>query len=635
MDKLEQNQTPEQIEAERLQYQDEPFYYEEGEQNKPFPPHFWLQWGLLLVVGFYFISIFLGGFGGMHRYGVQGETGINYIFLITQTEKIFFAALLLCLPAAVFLALFAERFWRPSHLEKAANLLEPKRALRIVLILMLLVGLVVTGTILNVIKQTPISDDENVYTFQTRILATGHLTIDSKPGDDALFEDNIFLVNNGKIFGQYPFGHSFVLLAGHLLGFANLSQILFAMFVVLGAYLVGRELYGVRAGLITAVLIALSPSFLFTSSTLLAHTDTLFFLTWFAYFAVKTVKDDRWLYPVLCGLCFGGAFHIRGASTLMVGMPAALVLAFLMLRAPGKNLKKIVLLGISVGVAVGLFLVLNAHVNGDLFKTNYHAAWIGKTQFDSPFGFGKGAWRIIHTPTQGLLNAVNNLVRLNAWLFGWPIGFLFVFVWAWQKGRKAIDFLMLAPPVLCFAGYFFYFWPGISDTGPVLYFELLLPLALLSARGIEKTPDLLERYMGRELAIRRTVLFVGMTIFLALITFHFYNAKALAKIPNAHRDNYKHVAVPPREKAVVFTDYYFRETGQQCWVAGRVNRHEDLGDDVLYVLDYGRDKNQAFLDTYYPDRKGYVLHFKYGIADFKPLSEYTAVNYLKNYPDSR
>ena len=635
MENPQEKLTRQQIEEEKLKYQDEPFTYVEGEQKKPFPSIFWLQWGLLLVAGFYFASIFVDGFGGMHRYGVQEETGTNFIFLISNAEKFFFGALLLCLPAAVFLALFFEKFFRVSYLDKMKSLLVLSNAKKAVAAMMVLAGLAITIISVGILKQTPISDDENIYLFQARMLANGSFTLDSKPGEDAIFEDNIFLVNNGKVFGQYPFGHSIILVLGSLVGFPYLSQIVLAMLTILGVFLLARELYGIRAGLLAALLIALSPTFLFTSSTLLAHTNTLFFLTWFGYFAIKTVRDDKLLYPLLCGICFGAAFHIRGATTMLVGAPAGLVLAYLMFKSPRANLKKIVVLGGSVTIVVGLYLVVNALVNGDPFKTNYHAAWIGKTQFDSPFGFGKGTWRIIHTPLQGLLNAINNFIRLNAWLYGWPIGFLFVIVWAVQKGRERIDYLMLVPFVLSFGAYFFYFWPGISDTGPVLYFELLLPITLLTARGIEKTPALLSRLMPSDLAVSRTVLFLFMSVVLALCTFHAYNGKALAKIHKGVQEPYERMNLPAGEKAVVFTDYYFRVAGQNSWVAGRKNTHPDLGDEVLYVLDYGREMNQAFLDKYYPDYKGYVFHFKYGIADLVPLAQYSVAHNLKNYPDSR
>ena len=627
-----QNLTPQ----EKQKFQDEPFTFVEDSKGKSFSPLFWLQWGLLFVIGFYFISILSDGFGSMHKYGIQESTGINYIFVITKTEKLFFAALFLCLPAAFFFALSTEKFVKNTLISRLKTLEQPKNAMRTVIVMMLIAGVAISCITLGILKQSPISDDENVYLFQTRILAQGKLALDSKPGDDTLFEDNIFLVNNGKIFGQYPFGHSIIILLGYLLGFTHLTQILAAMLTVLAAFLLGRELYGVRAGLITALLITISPMFLFSAGTVLSHTNALFFLTWFGYFTVKTVRTDKIIYPILTGLAFGAAFHIRGATTLLLTLPTAVLLAFLMFRDIRKNLPKIICLAITVGFSAGLFLFINWYVNDNPLHTNYHAAWIGKTQFDSPFGFGKGAWRIIHSPTQGFLNGVNNFVRLNVWVFGWPLGILFIIIWAIQKGRSKIDFLLLLPIVLTFISYFFYFWPGISDTGPVLYFELLLPVALLSARGIEKSPLLLSRIIKNdEKSVVRMTLFVFFSIFIAFITFHYYNAKALAHLPEKLNEPYKEMKIPEGEKAVVFTDYYLKESGQSSWVAGRRNSHPDLGDNVIYLLDFGKDKNEVFRKKYYPDHKAYVFHYKYNLPEFIPLSEYEIKNYLKNYPDSR
>lgn len=658
MEEQEKNNQSDLTKAEKQKYQDEPFTYVEKENGKSFPAIFWAQWALLFLVAFYFISIFVDGFGNMHKYGIQESTGINYIFLISKTEKIFYIALLMLLPATFFLTLFLEKIVKPEIVSKLSKLTEPKNALKTTFALMVIVGIIILVISLGILKQSPIADDENVYLFQTRIMASGHLTLEGKPGRDSLFEDNIFLVNNnnesevpklktGQLYGQYPFGHSALLLIGYFFNFAYLTQILAAMTIILGAFLLGKELYGTRTGLITALLICVSPSFLFTSSTLLSHTNTLLFLTWFGYFAVKTVREDKWFYPILCGLCFGAAFNIRGASTLLIALPAALTLAAILLiqffiavftkskKGITNTLKKILLLGVTVLGSVGFFLFINWYINGDPFYSNYHAAWLGKTKFDSPFGFGKGAWRIIHTPTQGLLNMVNNFFKLNAWVFGWPIGFIFVLIWAIRKGRKAVDFLLLLPIFITFAAYVFYFWPGISDTGPVLYFELLLPIALLSARGIEKLPGILKRFSDEKGAVLKTILFVGSSIIVAFVSFHFYNAKALAKIHDVVSEPYKHINIPTGQKAVVFTDFYLQETGQKSWVAGRKNTHPDLGDDVIYVLDYGKEKDEEFLEKYYPGYQGYLFRFKHGLPKFMPLAEYEEKNYWNNYPDAR
>jgi dolichyl-phosphate-mannose-protein mannosyltransferase len=616
-------------------FQDEPFDFIEDKGKIRFPAIFWLQWGLLFLFCFYFASIFAGGFSEMHQYGVDEASGQNSVFHISSPEKIFFAALLICLPAALFLTLFAEKFIKPEFMNRLKWFVDPNNSKKVVGAMMAVAAIAIILVAFLILDRSPISDDENVYGFQTRILAQGKLTLESKPDNDSLFEDNIFLVNNGKIFGQYPFGHSMILLPGYLLGIPRISQMLAAILTILGVFLLGRELYGNRVGIFAAGLVTISPMFIYTSATLLSHTNTMFFLAWFGYFAVKTVREKNLLYPILCGLAFGAAFHIRGATTMLIAIPAALVLAFIMLRHPKQNLLKIVLLGATVGGTVGSYLALNWYVNGDPFYTNYHAAWMGKTRFDSPFGFGKGAWRIVHSPSQGFVNGINNLVKLNGWLFGWPVGFLFVGIWAARKGRKWVDGLLILPVVVTFVAYFFYFWPGISDTGPVLYFELLLPVALLTAKGMEAAPGWLSRWMPESQAVLRTTIFILISTVIGFATFDFFTGAALAKLPDRVSEPYDEMMINPTKKTLIFVDYYFKETGQQSWVAGRTNTHPDLGDNVLYALNYGRDKNEKYHQTYLPEYEAYVFYYKNNEAVIVPLADYEVRNLLKNYPDSR
>ena len=42
--------------------------------------------------------------------------------------------------------------------------------------------------------------------------------------------------------------------------------------------------------------------------------------------------------------------------------------------------------------------------------------------------------------------------------------------------------------------YFFYYSPGVSDLGPVYYYELIIPLRILTARGIKSSIQLISRF---------------------------------------------------------------------------------------------------------------------------------------------
>ena len=230
MDKSKIDETLLDEKEEKEKFQDEPFTYVEIKGKQSFPALFWAQWGLLFLIAFYFVSIFVDGFSNMHKYGIQESTGINYIFLIPKVERIFYLSLFLILPATFFLTLFLEKVVNNKFFARLQSLTEPKSAIKVTYGLMAIAAIIILFVTLVVLRQTPIADDENVYLFQTRIMAAGQLTLEGKPGKDSLFEDNIFLVNNntesnvpkletGRLYGQYPFGHSAILLIGYFLGF--------------------------------------------------------------------------------------------------------------------------------------------------------------------------------------------------------------------------------------------------------------------------------------------------------------------------------------------------------------------------------------------------------------------------------
>ncbi|MCB1155488.1 glycosyltransferase family 39 protein, partial [bacterium] len=468
----------------------DPFHYVDDSRTltAAFSPSFFLLWGLVLFAFFFAVNAFVGDFARMAAYGINDEHR-NWIFQLTKKQIVFAVTLLALVPAAGFIG-FATRETAGARLfNYAVSTMQDRAKRRRLLLAMCVGGVVVIGTIANlVLENTAISDDERAYVFQSRILASGHLTLPSLDEPYRKFEDNVFLVNNGRRYAQYPFGHSLFLLPGVIAGYPRLMIFLAAGLTLFGLVLLGKELDSPATGYLAGALVLLSPMFLTMSATLLSHPACLLFLTWFGYFMVRTLRGGRLWEALACGLCFGAAFHIRSATAILVAGPAAFVLAARMLfdwrrddgaklprpsLAIGKNILPVLALALSVGGLLALYLAFNYWVNGSLTRTNYHAAWQGNTPFTAPFGFFKGAWNIVHTPDQGWTNLFNNLLKLNIWSLGWPISFLPVLAWLAIRGKRTWEWLIFAPIPLTFAAYLFYFWPGISDTGPVLYYELL------------------------------------------------------------------------------------------------------------------------------------------------------------------
>ncbi len=621
----------------------------ETQTDQPgFSPSFLGFLGILMVAGFFAVGHFHGGFSDMRQYGVD-ENGSSHILSLSDDEKLFMIALLLLLPATAFLTLAFEEKLPKRVIDKLSEIATDENLRRKALIGLTVATLAVTVFIAYfILKGGPVSDDENIYLFQARIFKSGRLALESLPAPDRMFNDNVFLVNDGRMFGQYPFGHSFFLLPGLLVGLPRLLILLAAALTVPGIFLLARQLYDSKTGMLAAVLLAASPMFLCMSSTMLSHSLTMAFLTWGGVFALRTMKSPKILNAFFAGLFLCLSFHIRSATTIMIAAPAGVVFAAaLFFDFDGEKGKKPALqiaetwprLGVFTAVSIcmaALYLLFNYLVNGSPFVTNYHAAWLGKLPFDSPFGFDRGAWNIIHTPEAGLNNLINSFFKLNIWLFGWPLSFIAAgFLFASRKARF-IDWLLLTPVLLTFAAYFFYFWPGISDTGPVLYYELLLPLVLLSARGIMCASSWFAQMLNdKDRAAARMALFTAISVLLAVFSTTQIDLRALAHLSKRVREPYEFIRDRGIDEGLIFMDYYVKGDAQDSWVAGRDNTDPRLGDKLHFVLNYGRDLNEKFRDKYFPDKKAYVLWWEEDDPRLVDLEDYTENYVVKNYFDSR
>ncbi len=91
-----------------------------------------------------------------------------------------------------------------------------------------------------------------------------------------------------------------------------------------------------------------------------------------------------------------------------------------------------------------------------------------------------GLWGIIHTPENAAANLLLNMIRQNIWLFGWPFSFVFML---FVPGGRFVGFL-LGWGLTHWAFYAYFSSPGINLTGPVYYYEMIIPEVLLSACGI-------------------------------------------------------------------------------------------------------------------------------------------------------
>ena len=138
-----------------------------------------------------------------------------------------------------------------------------------------------------VLRDAVISDDENAYVFMAQMFASGHISVPSPPEAIRPFFDNQFLINNGKLYGIYFPGHPAMLAIGEWFGALNWVTSVCASLTVPLAFAISRRLFGQRTALLTLPMLLVSPYFIFSSATLLAHSTVAFLLLAFVYGALR------------------------------------------------------------------------------------------------------------------------------------------------------------------------------------------------------------------------------------------------------------------------------------------------------------------------------------------------------------
>ncbi|MBI2864903.1 MAG: glycosyltransferase family 39 protein, partial [Chloroflexi bacterium] len=169
----------------------------------------------------------------------------------------------------------------------------------------------------------PHVEDEHAFLFQAKVLATGRLFVQSPPMPP-FFPTQFVVDRDGKRFGKYPPGYPLVLSLGVLAGQPRLVNPLLGALGLFVVFLIGRELYGNRLGLLAAGLGAVSPFFFMQSGSYMSHASTLLFTALFVLFFVKGRGSRNLAFPALAGASLGMAFITRQLTAAGIAVPFVL-----------------------------------------------------------------------------------------------------------------------------------------------------------------------------------------------------------------------------------------------------------------------------------------------------------------------
>lgn len=516
-------------------------------------------------------------------------------FLLSRGELALKLNLLVfILPVALLLSAAGAELV-PDRLSRWFDALEGRRPGRVPT---LAVAVIVLGVVMlirvYVLRESVVTDDENVYHFQAQILASGRLYAESLPESIRPFFDNQFVVNNGRWYGLYFIGHPLVLATFLKLGLVQWVGALEAALTLLLAVGIARRVFSERAAILTRALLAVSPFFILVSATHLSQPTSMVFLALFVYAALRIEASPRapgWW--ALAAAAMVGTVFTRPQTGIFLSFPFFLRIAWLVLRGGlrprwGPPAVAIVILG--AGAAA--FLGVNHALTGSVFHTGYQAYLAQGHKWLFPFG-----------PFYTVREISQSLSQLNFWLLGWPISIAFVAFF--QRTPQA--WALASMPVIAFVWYGLVAVPTVNAVGPVYYAETIVPLVILTASGLERLIVRARERLGENRLTRALIaapLAGTLVSLLAFVPFELASLRLMADVTQAPYDLVESRGL---DNALVFVrSLPARSVTPGSWAYYHRNNSPDLRDRVLFVRDLGTERNKDLM-RYFPDRTAYLM----------------------------
>jgi hypothetical protein len=441
-----------------------------------------------------------------------------------------------------------------------------------------------------------IPTDENSYLFQAKTFAKGRLFVESHPLGE-FFEAVNVVTTPSKVFGKYPPGHALFLMWGVLIGYPRLIPLIISSLTLFVIFFLAKEAYDSKTAKVAALFALLSPAYLFTSSTLLSQTTSLFLISLGCLFFIKTQKSESYYFPFISGACLGLAFNTRPLNTIALSIPFSAYFFYLLIKYKGTYWKKFLLFSLALLIFLGIFLSYNHALTGNAFLMPFQM-WGNEHLVRDRYGFGTHG-DYTHDFDKGLTNTRLNLRRLNEWLFGWPCSILFICALFFFYPLNKWDYIFFSGFLLLVIAYLFWWWAG-EVLGPLYYYDSLVFLVVLSARGFLKLTECID---GKKSDMDRTGIMI-FTIILFLFSFLKFYPEKIKETYNyvfTHKTPVIAIQKINVHNAIVFIT--FLEGG---WFKNRfyVHNSPDLNDDILFARNLGK-RNKLLMD-YYPDRNYYI-----------------------------
>jgi 4-amino-4-deoxy-L-arabinose transferase-like glycosyltransferase len=500
------------------------------------------------------------------------------------------------------------------------------------------VTLLVAALSAFVYERHPHLADEVGYLYHARYFAAGMLTMPAPPVPNAIDVD-LMHYEADRWFSPVPPGWPAMLALGVLFGVPWLVNPILAGLNVVLAYVLLRELYDRPTARFAVLLLSVSPWYVFMAMNFMTHTVTLTcaLAAALGLALARRTGHARWAWVS------GAATGLTSLIRPLDGVVVAGLLALWGAGVGGRRLTQSSLAGFGLAALLvgGITLPYNAHLTGDptvfpimAYFDKYHGRNSNAFGFGSDRGMG---WPIDplpgHGPIDAVINANLNAFSLNVELFGWSTGsLLLIAIVAFSAALRRADYLMLAVIAAVIGIHTFYYFSGGPDFGARYWYLIIVPCAVLTARGVEWLARLESGATADECAGAR--LSVGVLSLCLLALINYFSWRAI--------DKYHHYLGMRPDIHQLAEDYSFGRS----LVLVRGNRHPDYASAAIYnPLDLQADapiyawdrtadvRAQALLA--YPDRPVWTIEGPSLAGNFRLVDGPRSAAELSFAPDSR